>query len=197
MKCLSGVLALSAAALLVAVQAEPEAEPHHFVYGVRPYYASGYASPLPGRSYQAVHRLHKREAEADPQLILGTAPPHPFAAVAGIPAVHTAAVLPTVHTAVQNVPVVKSVVQIPAEVTHAVHHAPAAVLPAALSYAAASPVHFAGPALSLPYTVAAAAAPAAVATTAGHTVVAGLTPADCVTEAGCAVRTALLTGAPT
>merc|ERR1712110_261054 len=31
----------------------------------RPYYASGYAGPLPGASYQSVHRLHKREAEAD------------------------------------------------------------------------------------------------------------------------------------
>merc|ERR1739845_49440 len=31
----------------------------------RPYYASGYAGPLPGASYQSVHRLHKREAEAE------------------------------------------------------------------------------------------------------------------------------------
>merc|ERR1712223_2093098 len=57
-------------------QAEPEADPLHYYapysypYFYRPYYASGYAGPLPGASYQSVHRLHKREAEADPQLAL-------------------------------------------------------------------------------------------------------------------------------
>merc|ERR1712117_823894 len=30
--------------------------------------------PLPGASYQSVHRLHKREAEADPQILLNAAP---------------------------------------------------------------------------------------------------------------------------
>merc|ERR1719312_1170879 len=100
MKCLFGVLALSAAFL--AVVAEPEADPHyypHYPYGhglYRPYAASGYAGALPGHSYQAVHRLHKREAEAeaeaDPQLILGAALPalpalHPYSVIPAGPAV--------------------------------------------------------------------------------------------------------------
>ena len=34
-----------------------------------------YAGPLPGASYQSVHRLHKREAEADPQLVAGPLTP--------------------------------------------------------------------------------------------------------------------------
>merc|ERR1712117_83223 len=33
--------------------------------------------PLPGASYQSVHRLHKREAEADPQILLNAAPVAP------------------------------------------------------------------------------------------------------------------------
>merc|ERR1719216_232363 len=62
-----GVLAVASLVL-----AEPEADPLHYYapysypYFYRPYYASGYAGPLPGASYQSVHRLHKREA--DPQL---------------------------------------------------------------------------------------------------------------------------------
>merc|ERR1712157_158553 len=66
--------------------AEPEADPLHYYapygypYLYRPYAASGYAGPLPGASYQSVHRLHKREAEAeaeaeaDPQLLALAAP---------------------------------------------------------------------------------------------------------------------------
>merc|ERR1719464_1563476 len=76
MKYLAGVLALAALAA-----AGPEADPALYYAGYgptpylyRPYLASGYAGPLPGASYQAVHRLHKREAEADPQLILNAAP---------------------------------------------------------------------------------------------------------------------------
>merc|ERR1712061_865666 len=71
MKCMIGVLAVASLVL-----AEPEANPLHYCapysypYFYRPYYASGYAGPLPGASYQSVHRLHKREAEADPQLAL-------------------------------------------------------------------------------------------------------------------------------
>merc|ERR1719510_2950625 len=66
MKCMIGVLVIASLCL-----AEPEADPAHFYgaygypYAFRPYYASGYAGPLPGASYQSVHRLHKREAEAD------------------------------------------------------------------------------------------------------------------------------------
>merc|ERR1711878_255061 len=71
MKCMIGVLAVASLVL-----AEPEADPLHYYapysypYFYRPYYASGYAGPLPGASYQSVHRLHKREAEAeaDPQV---------------------------------------------------------------------------------------------------------------------------------
>merc|ERR1712011_42303 len=70
-----GVLAVASLVL-----AEPEADPLHYYapysypYFYRPYYASGYAGPLPGASYQSVHRLHKREAEADPQLLAVAAP---------------------------------------------------------------------------------------------------------------------------
>merc|ERR1712223_195364 len=66
-----GVLVIASLCL-----AEPEADPLHYYapysypYFYRPYYASGYAGALPGASYQSVHRLHKREAEADPQLAL-------------------------------------------------------------------------------------------------------------------------------
>jgi len=79
MKCMIVVLAVASLCL-----AEPEADPsyfyspyaytHHYPYA---HYASGYAGPLlSGHSYQYVHRLHKREAEADPQLVLaaGAAP---------------------------------------------------------------------------------------------------------------------------
>merc|ERR1712072_1073279 len=77
MKCMIGVLVIASLCL-----AEPEADPLHYYapysypYFYRPYYASGYAGPLPGASYQSVHRLHKREAEAEaePQFLAGAAP---------------------------------------------------------------------------------------------------------------------------
>merc|ERR1712012_20739 len=73
MKCMVVVLAVASLCL-----AEPEADPLHYYaaahpYYYRPYYASGYATALHG-GYQAVHRLHKREAEADPQLLINAAP---------------------------------------------------------------------------------------------------------------------------
>merc|ERR1719443_1907338 len=84
MKCMVVVLAVASLCL-----AEPEADPlhlyapygyaHGYAYGhgyhARPYFASGYATPLAG-GYAAVHRLHKREAEADPQVLVaaGAAP---------------------------------------------------------------------------------------------------------------------------
>merc|ERR1719468_220114 len=80
MKCMVVVLAVASLCL-----AEPEADPLHYYapygyahghgYHPRPYYASGYATPLAG-GYAAVHRLHKREAEADPQVLVaaGAAP---------------------------------------------------------------------------------------------------------------------------
>merc|ERR1719232_2114544 len=57
------IVVLAVASLCLA---EPEADPLHYYapYG----YAHGYAGPLPGASYQSVHRLHKREAEADAQV---------------------------------------------------------------------------------------------------------------------------------
>merc|ERR1719211_692608 len=60
-----GVLVIASLCL-----AEPEADPLHYYAPYSypysyPYYASGYAGPLPGASYQSVHRLHKREADAE------------------------------------------------------------------------------------------------------------------------------------
>merc|ERR1711963_737236 len=85
MKFLVGVLAIALAAI---AQAEPEADPavlygayyghpYHLGYGYgshcgfyNGFYArSAYGYGLPGHSYTHVDRLHKREAEADPQLI--------------------------------------------------------------------------------------------------------------------------------
>merc|ERR1712018_711589 len=78
-----GIVVLAVASLCLA---EPEADPsyfyspyaytHHYPYA---HYASGYGGHLlSGHSYQYVHRIHKREAEAeaDPQLVLaaGAAP---------------------------------------------------------------------------------------------------------------------------
>merc|ERR1712025_1499787 len=84
MKCMVVVLAVASLCL-----AEPEADPLHYYapygyahgyayghgYHARPHFASGYATPLAG-GYAAVHRLHKREAEADPQVVVaaGAAP---------------------------------------------------------------------------------------------------------------------------
>ena len=94
----SQVVVLAVASLCLA---EPEADPlhyyapygyaygHHYPYVYHPYAASGYAGPLPGHSYQAVHRLHKREAEADPQVLVAAAPvAAPLAAAAAAPYVN-------------------------------------------------------------------------------------------------------------
>merc|ERR1711973_513586 len=89
MKFLVGVLALALAAI---AQAEPEADPallygayyghpYHLGYGYGSHYGfyngfyarSAYGYGLPGHSYTHVDRLHKREAEADPQ-VLAAAP---------------------------------------------------------------------------------------------------------------------------
>merc|ERR1719431_1166089 len=116
MKCMIVVLAVASLCL-----AEPEADPLHYYapypYLTRPYAASGYASPLIG-GYQAVHRLHrlhKREAdaEADPQLLLNAgfhfpaaAPVAPLVAPVAAPVVPTGIKIFTVPHAVAHAPVV-------------------------------------------------------------------------------------------
>merc|ERR1712018_314262 len=89
----------------------------------RPYAASGYAGPLPGASYQSVHRLHKREAEADPQLLLNAGLHFPAAAPVAPLVAPAPIALPVAH-AVAHAPVVKSVVETPAVVSHEVHSVP-------------------------------------------------------------------------
>merc|ERR1712010_313449 len=80
------------------------------------YHGLGYGLPL-------AHAVVKRDAEADPAVVLGA---YPYA--------HAPVVAPAVHAfasvgAVAHVPVVKAVVEAPAEVTHevAAHHVPLAV----------------------------------------------------------------------
>merc|ERR1739838_901803 len=166
MKCMIVVLAVASLCL-----AEPEADPLHYYYApyaypyaYRPYFASGYAGPLPGHSYQSVHRLHKREAEADPQLLLNAGLHFPTASLLAPVAAPLVApiaaplALPVAH-AVLNAPVVKTVVETPAVVTHQVHATPFIHHAAPLLHHSAPLVHHAAP-------------------------VVGLTPHDCVTEAG-------------
>merc|ERR1712037_323126 len=80
------------------------------------YHGLGYGLPL-------AHAVVKRDADADPAVVLGA---YPYA--------HAPVVAPAVHAfasvgAVAHVPVVKAVVEAPAEVTHevAAHHVPLAV----------------------------------------------------------------------
>merc|ERR1711934_37209 len=80
------------------------------------YHGLGYGLPL-------AHAVVKRDADADPAMVLGA---YPYA--------HAPVVAPAVHAfasvgAVAHVPVVKAVVEAPAEVTHevAAHHVPLAV----------------------------------------------------------------------
>merc|ERR1712210_12010 len=80
------------------------------------YHGLGYGLPL-------AHAVVKRDAEADPAVVLGA---YPYA--------HAPVVAPAVHAfasvgAVAHVPVVKAVVEAPAVVTHevAAHHVPLAV----------------------------------------------------------------------
>merc|ERR1711909_248135 len=83
---------------------------------------AGYGYGLPYHGLPAAHIIAKREAEADPQLIAGL--PYaglPHAAYAGFP--------PAAAHAVPHVPVVKGVVETPAEVATEVtaHAVPVAV----------------------------------------------------------------------
>merc|ERR1711990_705205 len=94
MKFLVGVLAITLAAI---AQAEPEADPgllygayyghpYHLGYGYGSHYGhyngfyarSAYGYGLPGHSYTHVDRLHKREAEADPQVFANGALPYVY-----------------------------------------------------------------------------------------------------------------------
>jgi len=177
MKYLTGVLALAA-----LCAAGPEADPAYFYapytpHFYRPVLASGYAGPLPGHSYQSVSRLHlhKREAEADPQFLLNAAPYAPALPYAAAP------IFATAHP-VANAPVVKAVVELPAEVSHTVHAAPIAYPFSAYHHAVAPVVHHAPALVSAPVPT--------------HTAVVGLGPHDCVTDAGCALRAAITTGLP-
>eukprot|EP00091_Calanus_sinicus_P024018 TRINITY_DN839_c1_g1_i3.p1 TRINITY_DN839_c1_g1~~TRINITY_DN839_c1_g1_i3.p1 ORF type:complete len:298 (+),score=83.03 TRINITY_DN839_c1_g1_i3:56-949(+) len=193
MKCMIVVLAVASLCL-----AEPEADPLHYYapyaypYAYRPYFASGYAGPLPGHSYQSVHRLHKREADANPQLLLNAGLHFPTASIVAPVAAPLAApvaaplALPVAHS-VLNTPVVKAVVETPAVVSHQVHAAPLFHHAAPLVHHAAPLVHHAAPLVhhAAPLVRAAPVAP-----------VVGLTPRDCVTEAGCALKAALATGLP-
>merc|ERR1712210_271204 len=93
---------------------------HHPVVAAAPAVAAvGYA----GLGYHGLgHYYGKREAEADPAVVLGALP---YAAAPVLPAVHAFAPV----GAVAHAPVVKAVVEAPAEVTHevAAHHVPLAV----------------------------------------------------------------------
>merc|ERR1711944_117992 len=94
MKFLVGVLAIALAAI---AQAEPEADPallygayyghpYHLGYGYGSHYGfyngfyarSAYGYGLPGHSYTHVDRVHKREAEADPQVLAAPALPYVY-----------------------------------------------------------------------------------------------------------------------
>merc|ERR1712038_1127088 len=179
MKFLVGVLALALAAI---VQAEPEADPallygayyghpYHLGYGYGSHYGfyngfyarSAYGYGLPGHSYTHVDRVHKREAEADPQVIApyvygNTAFPYVTA-----PAAFTGLSPVVYNSGYYSYPYHKSYY-------HKVPVAPTA------------PVAPVAPVVA-PYTVP-AIAPAGVAVAARP-----FTPRDCVTSDGCAVRT--------
>merc|ERR1719412_3081204 len=122
------IVVLAVASLCLA---EPEADPLHYYapYGYPYLYrpvagVSGYAGPLHG-GYQSVHRvhLHKREAEADPQLLLNAGLHFPAAAPVAPLVAPAPIALPVAH-AVAHAPVVKSVVETPAVVSHEVHSVP-------------------------------------------------------------------------
>merc|ERR1711992_511529 len=150
-------------------------------YFYRPYYASGYAGPLPGASYQSVHRLHKREA--DPQLLQ----PVVQGPVSGP---LTAAFGDLVSTARGLRPI--SLEGFSEDVNQdgfVDPVAPAFASPVIRTAAAPAPVV---------HTVAAPLAAPVVRTVAAPTAApVALTPHDCVTPHGCSVKAALLAGTPT
>jgi len=181
MKCMIGVLVIASLCL-----AEPEADPLHYYapysypYFYRPYYASGYAGPLPGASYQSVHRLHKREAEADPQFLAAAAPYVNDGPVAGP---LTAAFGDLVATERGLRPI--SLEGFSEDVNQDGFVDPVAQ---AVPFVPAPAPVFTSPVVRT--------LPAPVAPFAPAASVVGLTHHDCVTPHGCAVRAALLAGTP-
>merc|ERR1712110_1331317 len=178
MKFLVGVLAIALAAI---AQAEPEADPgllygayyghpYHLGYGYGSHYGhyngfyarSAYGYGLPGHSYTHVDRLHKREAEADPQVFANGALPYVYGNTAfpyvTAPAAFTGLSPVVYNSGYYSYPYHKSYY----------HKVPVATAPAAPVFA--------------PYTIP-AIAPAGVAVAARP-----FTPHDCVTADGCAVR---------
>merc|ERR1711992_29476 len=153
-------------------------------YFYRPYYASGYAGPLPGASYQSVHRLHKREA--DPQLLQ----PVVQGPVSGP---LTAAFGDLVSTARGLRPIslegFSEDVNQDGFVDPVAQAIPAPVVSAPL-VAAPAPV-VAAPAFASPV-IRTVAAPAPVVSTVAAAAPVALTPHDCVTPHGCSVKAALL-----
>merc|ERR1712170_47202 len=205
MKCMIVVLAVASLCL-----AEPEADPaylyapyHAYPYFYRPYAASGYAGPLPGASYQSVHRLHKREAEADPQILLNAAPFAPVAPVVNqgpVAGPLTAAFGDLVATERGLRPIslegFSEDVNQDGFVDPVAQAVPAPVV-APLTVAAPAPVvrTVAAPAPVAPVVHAApVVAPAAPIV---HAAPVALSSHDCVTPHGCAIKSALLTGART
>merc|ERR1719429_917578 len=222
------VVVLAVASLCLA---EPEADPLHYYaaahpYYYRPYYASGYATALHG-GYQAVHRLHKREAEADPQLLINAAPYVNDGPVAGP---LTAAFGDLVQTPrglrPQSLEGFSEDLNMDGFVDPVAQAAPVVAPLAPVSVPAVSPVirTVASPLLHAP-AVAVAHAPVVKSVvetpaTVAHSVAplvhaapaplvhaapavvpaaapVALTPHDCVTAHGCAVKAALLAGTPT
>merc|ERR1712223_472534 len=209
-------------------QAEPEADPLHYYapysypYFYRPYYASGYAGALPGASYQSVHRLHKREAEADPQLALAA----PYVNDGPVAGPLTAAFGDLVSTErglrpislegfsedvnhdgfvdpiAQAVPVAAPIVSAPFFPSPVVRTVPAPVAPATFAAPAfPAPFAVASPVVQAPVVKSVVETPATVTHLASPLVapaasVVGLTSRDCVTPRGCAVRAGLLAGNP-
>merc|ERR1711971_1277420 len=193
MKCMIGVLVIASLCL-----AEPEADPLHYYapysypYFYRPYYASGYAGPLPGASYQSVHRLHKREAEADAQFAgpLTAAFGDLVSTERGLRPISLEGFSEDVNQDGFVDPIGQAVpAQAPLFTSPVVRTLPAPVAPFA-------PTAFAAPAF--PFGVASPVVQAPVVKTVVETPasVVGLTHHDCVTPHGCAVRAALLAGTP-
>merc|ERR1712072_1013263 len=194
MKCMIGVLVIASLCL-----AEPEADPLHYYapysypYFYRPYYSSGYAGPLPGASYQSVHRLHKREAEPQVAGPLTAAFGDLVATERGLRPISLEGFSEDVNQdgfvdpIAQAVPVVRA---LPAPVAPFVPRlAPFAPFAPVVSVAQAPVVKSV---VESPATVTHLASPL-VAPAAS---LVGLTHHDCVTPHGCAVRAALLAGTP-